>query len=233
MGNRENRTGIFELNQNPALADLFRIAVRTGMLELSAHTLCTVVAYDPARQRVTVTTDVLRVIKDLLTPPTAVDPNPTTIQPPVQLADIPVAWPKGTLGASYQTFPIVPGDKGELHIQDRSIEAWLAAGIPTDPVASWTHALQDAVFHPSAPSPATAQLPPTDPTAHVLEGPLVKLGALAVSFLAKAPELVAAIDALLLAGVTAEGPGAANFSAATTAWNLAKANIPTTKAMGE
>lgn len=48
-------------------------------------------------------------------------------------------------------------------------------------------------------------------------------------FAVKYASLAAAIDALLLAGVNAAGPGAANFSAATTSWNSLKTTVKSSK----
>ena len=69
--------------------------------------------------------------------------------------------------------------QGELHVNDRSIQKWLLSGTQDDPERMWTHALSESVFYP-APLPAPNKLPPTDLTAHVIEGPLVKLGYQAV-----------------------------------------------------
>jgi len=179
MGSRENRTGVFELGQNPELADLFRVALRGLSLSLRTHTMGTVVAYNPATQRATVRVDVLQVIKNLAIPPSAVDPNPTSTQAPVILTNIPVAWPRS--GGGYLTFPLNPGDTGELHVQDRTLQQWTALGQATDPVGAFTHSLADSVFHPNLHPDTDPISPPTDPTAAVLHhDALIKLGRAAV-----------------------------------------------------
>jgi len=175
MGNRENRTGVFELGQNPELADLFRVALRGLSLSLRTHTVGTVVAYNPATQRATVRVDVLQVIKNLAIPPTAVDPNPTSTQAPVILTNIPVAWSRS--GGGYLTFPLNPGDTGELHVQDRTLQQWTALGQATDPVGAFTHSLADSIFHPNVHADTDPIVPPTDLTAAVLHHDLlIKLG---------------------------------------------------------
>ena len=175
MGNRENRTGIFELGKNPELADLFRVALRGLALSLRTHTVGTVVAYNAATQRATVRVDILQVIKDLVAIPTAVDPNPTSTQTPVVLTNIPVAWPRS--GGGYLTFPLAPGDTGELHVQDRTLQQWTALGQATDPVGAFTHSLADSVFHPNVHADTNPIAPPTDLTAAVLHHDLrIKLG---------------------------------------------------------
>ena len=238
MANRENRTGIYELGQSPELADLFRVALRAAALAIRTHTVGTVISYNPATQRARVRVDMRQVIKDFQAEPTPTNPNPTKAQDPVILDSVPVAWPQTAAGRL--TFPLVAGDTGELHIQDRTLQQWLALGQPTDPVGAFTHSLGDAVFHPNI-QPATS-VSPTDPTATVLDGEtLVKIGANAVEFLAKAQSLISALDGAITAAVSAAAPitppngdgGTAGFTAFQVAWNAAKANIPTIKAQGE
>lgn len=179
MGNRENRTGIFELGQNPELADLFRVALRNAALTLSCHTVGTVKAYNPATQKATVSVDVLQVIKDLQKSPSAADPNPVSVQDPILLTNIPVAWPRA--GGGYLTFPLNPGDTGEIHVQDRTLAQWLALGKAVDPITSFAHSLADGVFHPNLHPDKDPIAPPTDQTAAVLHhDALIKLGRAAV-----------------------------------------------------
>jgi hypothetical protein len=194
MAQRENRVGVFEMPQDPELADLFRIALRSLQLQMRTHSVGTLVTYNANTQRANVSVDILQIIKDNSKAPTNADSNPTTTQAPVQLKDIPVHWP-GT-NSAYQTFPLLPGAKGELHVQDRSIQGWLELGIATDPVSAFTHTLADAVFHPSP--LVTPITPPTDLTAAVLEGPLVKVGRLAVDFPIKGTALAAALAPLIV-----------------------------------
>ena len=196
MGNRDLRTGVFELPKDPKIADLHRESGRKDRLTIRTHSVGTIVTYNPATQTATVSVDILQVIKDLNATPTAVNPNPTSIQAPIVLEGVPVYIPRSGVGPtlSYSSIPLAPGDKGELHIQDRSIEAWKLAGIPTDPVAAWTHSMADAVFHP-ANFVKTTPLPATDLTAHVIEGPLVKLGRLATEPVIKGTAHVAAFAA--------------------------------------
>lgn len=171
------RTGPYELSSEPDLAELFRLAVRKLQLEMRTHTVGTVVSYNPATQTADVSVDILQVVRDNNKPPSRQDPAPSITQPPIILKGIPVHF-QGTQTA-YATQPIKTGDKGELHVNDRSIQKWLLSGTQDDPERMWTHALSESVFYP-APLPAPNKLPPTDLTAHVIEGPLVKLGYQAV-----------------------------------------------------
>ncbi len=171
------RTGPYELSSEPDLAELFRLAVRKLQLEMRRHTVGTVVSYNPATQTADVSVDILQVVRDNNTPPSRQNPAPSITQPPIILKNIPVHF-QGTQTA-YATQPIKAGDKGELHVNDRSIQKWLLSGTQDDPERMWTHALSESVFYP-APLPAPNKLPPTDLAAHVIEGPLVKLGYQAV-----------------------------------------------------
>jgi len=240
MGNRENRTGVYEMPQSPGLDDLFRVAQRGQALAMRTHTVCTVKSYNPATQTVDVTVDIVEVVRDYQKPPTASNPAPSVEQDPVVLVGIPVAWPR--TGSGYLTFPIDRGDKGELHVQDRSTERWRASGKAQDPVSMATHSLADSVFHPTDLRSSNAIQVPTDQTAAVLDHEdIIKLGRLAVEHLAKAESLLAAVDGMITAAVLAAAPvvppagdgGTAGFVAMQQTWDALKQNVATKKAMGE
>lgn len=174
---RENQTGVFEIPQDPKLADLFRAALRNLKVQIRTHTVGTVTAYDAATQRADVTVDVLQVVRDNFTQPTTANPNPVATLPAVKLKGIPVAWPRA--GSSYLTFPLAAGDTGEVHIQDRNLGQWIQLGEASDPVSAITHALADGVFHPNIHPDNNPITPPTDEAAAVLESDEIKLGRLA------------------------------------------------------
>ena len=174
---RENQTALFEIPQDPKMADLFRATLRNLQVQIRTHTVGTVTAYNAATQRASVSVDILQVVRDNFTEATAADPNPVATLPPVQLEDLPVAWPRTSSG--YLTFPLNPGDKGEVHIQDRNLGQWIQLGQASDPVSAITHSLSDGVFHPNI-YPNSEPLPPTDQGATVLDGDQeIKLGRLA------------------------------------------------------
>ncbi len=183
MGKRENRTDIFEIPNDPKLADLFRSFMQQIKLQISAHVPARVIAYNPATKRVEVEVGFLPVFKDLETQPTRRNPNPVKVQDPIILSDIPVGWPKSD--SAHITFPLNPGDTGELHVHDRSLEQWLAPlsdGSAVDPVATWSHNLADSVFHPTLTAGTNQISGPTDPTDavfHVASG--LKLGDIAAT----------------------------------------------------
>ena len=189
MSDRENRTGIFELGQNPELPDLFRVSLRELALLLRTHSVARVISYNPATQTANLSVDILQVIKDNFTPATNLNPNPVKIQTPVLLNDIKVLFPRTATG--YVTFPVAPGDTGELHVQDRSIDQWRATGLPTDPVSAFAHMLGDSTFHPGLFPDTNPIVPPTSLTATVLEGPLINLGPLAALGVARETDPVA------------------------------------------
>lgn len=199
----ENRVGLWELLQNPRLASLFMTTLRDLALELRTHSVATVVSYNPATQRVTVSVDQLQVINDNATKPSAANPNPQTTQDPDVLVDIPVAFPRTTTGSL--EFPILPGTKGTLHVQDRSLESYLPLGQAHVPAARWTHNFADAIFEPTI-FHDSAPLPPTDLTATVLEGAqFIKFGRGAVDFVLKGTTFHAAMSAWLGTVGTAAG----------------------------
>lgn len=177
MTARENRTGPYEMPNEPGIPDMLRVDDRQAALLLNTHNVARVTSYNPVTQTASLSVEILQVVKDHFTQPTPQNPNPVNVQTPVQLVDIKVAWPRTSAG--YLTFPLGPGDTGELHVQDRSIDLWRAAGAPTDPVSGFIHMLGDSVFHPNIRPDADAITPPTSLAATVLEGPLIFFGALA------------------------------------------------------
>jgi hypothetical protein len=244
MGGENRAVDAFDLPPEPDRGDIDRVLARAIKLAIRTHATATVVAYEPTTQKVVVNVGALPVVKvkDATRMPrnmvslTGVPPNATATLQPITLTAIPVAWPRTNAG--YITFPLLPGDTGELHVQDRSLATWLAAGIPCDPVLAFTHAFADSVFHPTLHAD-TNPMPATDLTATVIEGTLgIKLGRLATSPITKATELVslmdAAIAAAILAGTGAPGTtGTLAFTAFQTAWDLAKAGIASPKARVE
>ena len=177
---RSNRTGTFELPENPTLAELFKVFGRRMKLSIRTNTVATVQAYNPATQKATVRLDILEIVKVLVQTTPGINPNlsdQTKASPPVILTDIPVAWPRA--GGGYLTFPLLPGDTGEIAIQDRGLQQWLnrTANLPVDPVQAATHALSDAVFHPGLSVNQNPIAPATDATGAVLHhDAFIKLG---------------------------------------------------------
>jgi len=202
---RANRTGVYELPETPELADLFKAWGRRLRLSLRTNTVATVLAYNATTQKAKVTVDILQILKVLnpLTP--GADPNQSNQEVEAQpgiLNDIPVAWPRTTVG--YLTFPLIPQDTGELIIQDRGLQQWLKRQevLPVDPVQAATHALQDAVFHPGLHDNIDAIVPPTVQTATVLHGDtFIRLGRAAALGVARLTDQTSA-NATMAAWIT-------------------------------
>lgn len=215
---RENRAiDPFDLPLSPELADLLRIIKQQVKLAMRTHVPARVLAYAPATQKAAVQVQPLQVVR--YTDPTRLPPGatPSGTPPdanatllPVTIVGIPVCWPRTSTG--YVTFPLIPGDTGELHVSDRALEAWLLAGAPVDPGLALTHVLKDSVFHPGLHADTSPITPPTDLTATVLEGTLVKLGrgALADS-VAKSEAFLAALVTAITASAVTPGDGGAVF----------------------
>lgn len=183
---RENRTGVFELPQDPQLEDIFKVWLRRSRLGIRTNLPGTVQVYDPATQKATVRVDFVEILKAVSPPPAPPaspqqDPNLLNLEqrktPPLLLTTIPVIFPRGSTG--HLEFPIQPGATGILHVMDRGIQTWLQSpkDQAVDPVQSATHALQDAVFVPGLHPDRDPITPPTDLTATVLhDDNLIKLG---------------------------------------------------------
>ena len=228
---RENVTGIWETGDQTTLAQIIRAEVRRALLDTRTQTVGTVVTYDPATNTATIQVDILQVFRDFNVPDL---PDAEIPQPPRILQLVPVCIAAG--GTGYMSLPLLPGDTGILHCMDRSIAAWRVQGLPNDPVSAMLHALSHSVFDPKL-QPIPTQPVPVDLTGLVLEhSALVKGGANAVDFLAKAQQLITALDSAIAAANLAVAPndgGAAAFTAFQQAWDLLKVQIPTIKLQGE
>ncbi len=199
---REQRTGVYDLRENPSLADLLsavdrylRVTIRTSTVVRIAPSQPQPLGYDPLTQLCSVLVQQLTVTNN---PDVPQGPAATVTQPPVLLVNVPVAWPRTSAG--YLTFPLTIGDSGELIVQDRSLAEWRKKGYPVDPIDNWTHNRGDGVFHPGLHSDIDPIDPGigTDPTATVLDGPPlagIKLGRQAVEPILKGATTAAAMAA--------------------------------------
>jgi hypothetical protein len=196
---REERTGMFDMPENPSLTDLFRINNRKLKVTIRTATVGAIAVSDQQPTGYDTATQLCSVLVQQLT--TIVNPDvqqgagSTILQPPVLLVDVPVAWPRTAQG--YLTFPLTIGDTGELIVQDRSLAEWRKKGIPVDPIDNWTHNRGDAVFHPGLHADTNPIVPPTDLTGTVIDGTLVKLGRLSVDFAIKGTSLAAQLVPLI------------------------------------
>lgn len=215
---REAFDGIYDMPVNPTLADLFRVFERNLRLRLRTAAPAKVIKYDATTQKADVELQHLPVVKIPGTPN-----NGETPMPPVVITAVPVAFPRGTAGTSYMTWPIQPGDTGQIISCDRSLEAWLQTGVATDPYASHTHNFADSVFYPGLHSDTDPITPPTDAAALVVEGPTINLGSTATEFLLKGTSIKAAADAAF-ATLNAV-PGATDPATTQTLANANKAAI--------
>jgi hypothetical protein len=220
MGTTENIAGgPYELAQNAQLLDLFRAFGRKLKLQIRTHVPASIVSYVPATNKATLLVQIQQVVKvvDITKlpvraagPPRGIPPNADVVIQPLQLVNIPVQWPRTNLG--YITFPLNAGDTGLLHVNDRSVEQWLTAGIPTEPILAFTHSLKDSVFYPGYHSDVTPITPPVDTTATVIEGtPQVKIGRTATESITKAESLLTALIAAVTASATGTMDGGALF----------------------
>lgn len=170
MSGQDKRDAVDASAVGAALNDLLALWRRSIELELRVSSPATVVTYDPATQTA-------QVVLGLL--PVQFIEGEEVPQGAVVIPSARVRWIGGSLG--YVTTPLVPGDTGHVVFTDRCLAQWLLAGGSVDPVNGRTHALADAVFEPGLRHNANAITPPTDLTATTVEGPLVRLGSLALN----------------------------------------------------
>jgi hypothetical protein len=159
------------------LVDLLSRIRRNVELSIRVMVPARVIVYDPALQKVSVTVEHLPVKEDETT---GVD----VPQPPIILPPIPVSFTRGMGGSAYQTVPILPGDTGCVVFSDRDLTTWLQSPEPgpVDPISGAAHALASGVFVPGMHQDTDPITPTAALDAHVIEGPLVRLGAAGVDF---------------------------------------------------
>lgn len=211
----------------PTLADLLRHTAREVKLQIRTHAPATVISYDAARQTVRVRVD------HLLTKPviSAADTARTLQQQPgsrldeagesivlapVILDGVPVAW-LSTSTASF-VLPMSPGDTGQIHISDRSLDTWRdgVSGEAVDPVSATTHQLRSAVFVPGLRTRAnpianvtgtSVQLDTTAPIEIGASSTAINLGPPAQLAVARVTDTIA-LDAASIAAINAAIAGA-------------------------
>jgi hypothetical protein len=210
MSGQDKRDSIDASSVGATLNDLLALWRRSIELEVRVSSPATVVTYDPALQTA-------KVVLGLL--PVAFIADEEVPQGAIVIPTARVRWVGGSLG--YVTTPLVPGDTGHVVFTDRCLAQWLLAGGSVDPVNGRTHALADAIFEPGLRHNANAITPPTDLTATVVEGPLVRLGSLALNGVVVdgtqtlAGALTAAVTALgVIAGTPIPEPPAPGAGAA-------------------
>lgn len=195
------------------LHDLMRLWRRGIELELRVASPATVLAYDATTQTATI---------ELASLPVRNVEGVDVPQTSVVIQDVPVCWPRGT--AAYVTMPLASGATGHAVFMDRSLALWRKTGVTTDPISGRTHALGDAIFEPGLHPNTDPISPPTDATATVVEGPLVKCGRGAVDFALLGTTFLADLNTFLgtfsgalvtLQGTSATDPGAAAFATTT------------------
>lgn len=199
MSETDKRGNVDSENVGDGLLGTLRRRERNLEMRLTVHAPGTVVTYDP----VTATAEILMGYLPILD--TDVGDVPL---PPVVIPNVRVAWKQSGLGTHFETTPLIPGDTGKLSFFDRALENWYLKGGSPDPVDGRTHNMADAVFEPGM-APDLLALKNTDMTAHVIEAPLIKLGAAAVPGVNQLA-LAAALHAYIVAVITAGVPGAAD-----------------------
>ena len=128
------------------LAELLRKAMEHRLADVRTSMPARVSVYNLATQ----TVDVEPLVREI----TETDSDDIEEALPV-ISSVPVSWPRG--GGFFITFPLVPGDTGQIVICDRSIDQWRTKGsnintpgfgFAVDPLDKRKHGLAGAVFYP-------------------------------------------------------------------------------------
>ncbi len=223
MTTRAQRDDIHTPSREPGLVDVLRLVQRDTMLKIHVSAPGKIVTFDPNTQKASISTEILAVF---------IDANgEDDLQQPFTIPNVPVFFMQS--GPSHDTMPMLPGTTGLLVVSDRSLGKWLSQGVPADPGLDHAHREEDAVFFPGF-HPDNNPIANFDMTARVIEALQIKIGKDAASKIAKAEELLAAMDAAISAAILAAvgivppnggDGGTAAFTAFQTAWNAQKANI--------
>jgi hypothetical protein len=163
------------------LADLMLLLKRRIEMELHVSMPATVVSYVPATRMAQVIPG-YRSVAEIR--------GVETASPPTVLLDVPVAQLASNL--NWVTVPIDPGTTGNIIFSDRCVQKWVKSvssppGAPNpltvsiDPSIDRSHSIADGVFYPGLTTVPNAATTPHDNTATVVEGPVVRLGAAALT----------------------------------------------------
>lgn len=215
----ENQVGdAFTPSVDDDLPSLLRKWARNIKLGIRTHVPSSVISYDVATNTAMVQVGTLPVVR--VTDPTklpatmvslkGVPPNAEATLQPIQLK-VPVAQLRTS--TSRFTLPITTGDQGMLHVCDRSLEAWMLTGVPSDPQLAFTHALKDSVFVPGLFATTSPAVPPIDAVAVNIDGTAIKIGnaLTSVEHVVKAESLMLALIAAVTATVVVPTDGGASF----------------------
>ena len=176
--------------ETPDLGELLAEAAdfTRGMINVALP--ATVLAYDPARQTVTVKPSVSARVQE---------PNTGALVPvPIPaISNVPVAFPSAA-GFSI-TWPLTIGDPVTLVFCDRSTDEWKSTGLPENvPLDVRRHDFTDAVAIPGGrPFPQALTADSYTPTGLVIKGLDIRLGSsAAVDFVALASLVLAELTAI-------------------------------------
>ena len=162
------------MGAEPTLAEIVRLAISSRLMDLHVALPGKVTAYDAVTQTVEVQPMVRRAISDTN--------GETQHEDLPKVPNVPVLFPRGTADSFSITWPIAIGDFVLLIFCSWSIGQWRETGDLADPVDLRKHGLGNPIAIPGI-APKTGVIP-TDPTSVLVEGPSVKVGAAATSYVA-------------------------------------------------
>jgi len=128
-----------ERDRPNTLTGLLQLVQRDLQLRIRVALPGTIEKYDAKTQRAQVRLDVL---------PLIIHPQTDELWEgiPLVLPSCPVVFPRTAAG--YITFPIAPGDSGQVIVNDRDIGPWSVTGKPSTPNRLNPNDITDAVFYP-------------------------------------------------------------------------------------
>lgn len=171
----------------PTLTDVVQTLQKAIFLGLKVAAPAKIVTFDATTQTADVKLELITVLQQ---------DGQEVPQLPLVVRDIPVVFPRSSAG--YLTFPVNPGDTGQLIVNDRSLDKWCTQGTTVDPGLNHAHNLIDGVFYPGLHPTSQPMVPPTDGTATVVEGTAsIKLGRQAILGVARQGDVVQLSPAFL------------------------------------
>lgn len=117
------------------LGQIIQLGVEKKLCDINIAMPCKIVSYNPTKNLAVVQPAFKRKYKQ--------ETSANDIPP---ISNVPVIFPR--MGDAQLTFPVNPGDEGQLLFNQRSIDGWIDKGGELDPVDSRKFALSDAVFIP-------------------------------------------------------------------------------------
>jgi len=154
--------------ETPTLADVIQEAIEARMTELRVSIPGRVTKYNASRETVDVQPQIRRILE-------TEDADFVQEDLPV-IQDVPIAWPSGSGGSVFITWPLADGDPVLLVFCDFDPSMWRETGQPGTPGDLRSHSLGNAVAYPGLRANNDALGASRRDSTHVVIGDKVMLG---------------------------------------------------------